>query len=77
MSRWTATTARLVLAALLRIGWSIKRQAGGSHGASLLRDAATAFVSVATSRWNLAFRQMKASRAPMVSAAMATPSTTW
>ncbi|HXG09787.1 MAG TPA: type II toxin-antitoxin system HicA family toxin [Gemmataceae bacterium] len=31
MSRWPATRARRVLAALLRIGWSIKRQAGGSH----------------------------------------------
>jgi len=31
MSRWPATKARLVLAALLRIGWSIKRQGGGSH----------------------------------------------
>jgi predicted RNA binding protein YcfA (HicA-like mRNA interferase family) len=30
MSRWPASKARRVLAALLRIGWSIKRQAG-SH----------------------------------------------
>jgi len=30
MSRWRATKARRVLAALLRIGWSIKRQSG-SH----------------------------------------------
>jgi predicted RNA binding protein YcfA (HicA-like mRNA interferase family) len=30
MSQWRATKARQVLAALLRIGWSIKRQAG-SH----------------------------------------------
>ena len=30
MSRWPATKAKRVLAALLRIGWSIKRQAG-SH----------------------------------------------
>jgi hypothetical protein len=30
MSRWPATKARRVLAALLRIGWSIKRQSG-SH----------------------------------------------
>jgi predicted RNA binding protein YcfA (HicA-like mRNA interferase family) len=30
MSRWPATKARLVLAALLRIGWSIKREKG-SH----------------------------------------------
>jgi predicted RNA binding protein YcfA (HicA-like mRNA interferase family) len=31
MSSWPATKARRVLAALLRIGWSIKRQSGGSH----------------------------------------------
>lgn len=31
MSSWPATKARLVLAALLRIGWTIKRQSGGSH----------------------------------------------
>ena len=30
MSRWSATQARRVLAALLRIGWSIKRTSG-SH----------------------------------------------
>jgi predicted RNA binding protein YcfA (HicA-like mRNA interferase family) len=30
MSRWPATRARRVLDALLRIGWSIKRQTG-SH----------------------------------------------
>jgi predicted RNA binding protein YcfA (HicA-like mRNA interferase family) len=30
MSKWPATKARRVLAALLRIGWSIKRQSG-SH----------------------------------------------
>ncbi len=30
MSRWPATPARRVLAALLRIGWSVKRQSG-SH----------------------------------------------
>jgi len=30
MSHWGTTKARLVLAALLRIGWSIKRQRG-SH----------------------------------------------
>lgn len=30
MSRWPATPARRVLAALLRIGWQIKRQSG-SH----------------------------------------------
>jgi predicted RNA binding protein YcfA (HicA-like mRNA interferase family) len=31
MSAWPSTRARRVLAALLRIGWRIKRQAGGSH----------------------------------------------
>lgn len=31
MSVWRSTKARLVLAALLRIGWSLKRQAGSSH----------------------------------------------
>ncbi|MCA1555811.1 MAG: type II toxin-antitoxin system HicA family toxin [Acidobacteria bacterium] len=31
MSGWPSTKARQVLAALLRIGWSIKRESGGSH----------------------------------------------
>ena len=31
MSRWSSTKARRVLAALLRIGWSIKREVKGSH----------------------------------------------
>jgi predicted RNA binding protein YcfA (HicA-like mRNA interferase family) len=31
VSSWPSTKARKVLAALLRIGWSVKRQAGGSH----------------------------------------------
>jgi predicted RNA binding protein YcfA (HicA-like mRNA interferase family) len=31
MSCWGGRKARLVLAALLRIGWQIKRQSGGSH----------------------------------------------
>lgn len=31
MARWPATKARRVLRALLRIGWSVKREAGGSH----------------------------------------------
>ena len=31
MSQWPATKAKRVLAALLRIGWSIKRQSGSSH----------------------------------------------
>ncbi|MDP9316340.1 MAG: type II toxin-antitoxin system HicA family toxin [Chloroflexota bacterium] len=31
MSQWSATKARRVLAALVRIGWRIKREVGGSH----------------------------------------------
>ena len=31
MSHWPSTKARKVLAALLRIGWAIKRESGGSH----------------------------------------------
>jgi len=31
MSQWPATRARQVLAALLRTGWTIKRQSGTSH----------------------------------------------
>jgi predicted RNA binding protein YcfA (HicA-like mRNA interferase family) len=31
MSQWPSAKARLVLAALLRIGWTIKRQSGTSH----------------------------------------------
>ena len=31
MSHWPATKARQVLAALLRIGWTSKRQSGTSH----------------------------------------------
>jgi predicted RNA binding protein YcfA (HicA-like mRNA interferase family) len=31
MSYWGSAKARQVLAALLRIGWQIKRQSGGSH----------------------------------------------
>ena len=31
MSRWGSAKAKRVLAALLRIGWSIKRESGGSH----------------------------------------------
>jgi predicted RNA binding protein YcfA (HicA-like mRNA interferase family) len=31
MSYWGSAKARMVLAALLRIGWQIKRQSGGSH----------------------------------------------
>jgi len=31
MSQWPSTRARQVLAALLRIGWTIKRQSGTPH----------------------------------------------
>ncbi len=31
MSQWPSTKASQVLAALLRIGWAIKRQSGTSH----------------------------------------------
>jgi predicted RNA binding protein YcfA (HicA-like mRNA interferase family) len=31
MNQWKSTKAKQVLAALLRIGWSIKRQSSGSH----------------------------------------------
>jgi len=31
MSQWPSTRARQVLAALLHIGWTIKRQSGTSH----------------------------------------------
>ena len=31
MSQWPSAKARRVLAALLRIGWTIKRESGGSH----------------------------------------------
>lgn len=31
MSQWPSTKARQVLSALLRIGWTIKRQSGTSH----------------------------------------------
>ncbi|MDY6908787.1 MAG: type II toxin-antitoxin system HicA family toxin [Thermodesulfobacteriota bacterium] len=31
MSQWPSTKARKVLSALLRIGWTIKRQSGTSH----------------------------------------------
>ena len=31
MSRWSSAKAGRVLAALLRIGWRIKREGGGSH----------------------------------------------
>ena len=31
MSQWPASKSRRVLAALLRIGWTVKRHSGGSH----------------------------------------------
>ena len=31
MSQWGSAKARRILAALLQIGWSIKRERGGSH----------------------------------------------
>ena len=31
MSQWKSSRARQVLAALLRLGWTVKRQSGGSH----------------------------------------------
>ena len=31
MSQWGTAKARRVLAALLKLGWSIKRASGGSH----------------------------------------------
>ncbi len=31
MTQWRSVKARTVLAALLRIGWSIKRETGSSH----------------------------------------------
>lgn len=37
MNQWSSTKANRVLAALLRIGWEIKRQAKGSHR-TLSRD---------------------------------------
>ncbi len=38
MSQWSATKARRVLAALLRIGWRIKREVGGSHRVLTRKD---------------------------------------
>jgi predicted RNA binding protein YcfA (HicA-like mRNA interferase family) len=43
MSRWGARKARLVLGALLRIGWRIKRQPSSSHRV-LSRDGWPDFV---------------------------------
>lgn len=43
MSFWGSKKARIVLAALLRIGWRIKRETGGSHRI-LARDGWPDFV---------------------------------
>jgi predicted RNA binding protein YcfA (HicA-like mRNA interferase family) len=43
MSQWPSTKARRVLAALLRIGWTVKRHGGGSHRV-LSRDTWPDFV---------------------------------
>jgi predicted RNA binding protein YcfA (HicA-like mRNA interferase family) len=43
MSEWPSTKARLVLAALLRLGWSIKREHGTSRRV-LSRSGWTDFV---------------------------------
>ncbi len=43
MSQWGAAKARRVLAALLGIGWRIKRESGGSHRV-LARDGWPDFV---------------------------------
>jgi predicted RNA binding protein YcfA (HicA-like mRNA interferase family) len=31
MSQWPSSKARVVLSAMLRIGWTVKRQSGTSH----------------------------------------------
>jgi predicted RNA binding protein YcfA (HicA-like mRNA interferase family) len=31
MSQWSSTKAKRVLSSLLRLGWQIKRETGGSH----------------------------------------------
>jgi hypothetical protein len=46
MSQWPASKARRVLAALIRIGWQIKRQSG-SHG-TLARAGWSDFVFAST-----------------------------
>lgn len=43
MSRWPSTKAKRVLAALLRIGWTVKRHKSGSHRV-LSRDGWPDFV---------------------------------
>jgi len=43
MGEWPSTRASRVLAALIRIGWRVKRRSGGSH-AVLARDGWPDFV---------------------------------
>ena len=43
MSQWGSCKAKRVLAALLRVGWSIKRETGGSHRV-LAREGCQDFV---------------------------------
>jgi len=43
MSQWGSAKAKRVLAALLRIGWRIKRESGGSHRV-LAREGWTDYV---------------------------------
>lgn len=43
MSQWGSCKAKRVLAALLRTGWSIKRETGGSHRI-LVREGRQDFV---------------------------------
>jgi predicted RNA binding protein YcfA (HicA-like mRNA interferase family) len=43
MSRWGSKKAKRVLAALLRIGWALKRQGGTSHKV-LQRDGWTNYI---------------------------------
>jgi predicted RNA binding protein YcfA (HicA-like mRNA interferase family) len=43
VSHWPATKARRVLAALLRIGWAVKRQSGSQR--TLARDAGLTWCS--------------------------------
>ena len=44
MSRWPSTKARLVLAALFRIGWRVRREAGTSGGRQMTAEAASVAV---------------------------------
>jgi predicted RNA binding protein YcfA (HicA-like mRNA interferase family) len=62
VSRWPATRAARVYGALLRIGWQLKRQAGGSHRGS----ASTGSPIVATMEGMV--RRLLRPRAPDASA---------